>query len=74
MAVPMKIRLGTHVSLTNTSDATTFEPCTQQLLNCTVDDNKIWYTKHIFHPLFPSMLQHYMFVNNNKYPQATNCF
>ena len=30
MAVPMTIRLGTHVSLTITSDATTFQPCKQQ--------------------------------------------
>ena len=30
MAVPMTIRLGTHVSLTNTYDATTFQPCKQQ--------------------------------------------
>ena len=30
MAVPMTIRLGTSVSLTITSDATTFQPCKQQ--------------------------------------------
>ena len=30
MAVPMIIRLGTHVSLTINSDATTFQPCKQQ--------------------------------------------
>ena len=30
MAVPMTIRLGTHVSRTITSDATTFQPCKQQ--------------------------------------------
>ena len=30
MAVPMTIRLGTHVSLTKTYDATTFQPCKQQ--------------------------------------------
>ena len=30
MAVPMTIRLGTHVSLTINSDATTFQPCKQQ--------------------------------------------
>ena len=30
MAVPMTIRLGTHVALTITSDATTFQSCKQQ--------------------------------------------
>ena len=30
MAVPMTIKLSTHVSLTITSDATTFQPCKQQ--------------------------------------------
>ena len=30
MAETMTIRLGTHVSLTITSDATTFQPCKQQ--------------------------------------------
>ena len=47
----MTIRLGTHVSLTITSDATTFQPCKQQqivsgnelLLVLIVDDNKTWY-------------------------------
>ena len=29
MAVPMTIRFGTHVSLTITSDAATFQPCKQ---------------------------------------------
>ena len=30
MVVPMTIRLGTHVSLTITSDVTTFQSCKQQ--------------------------------------------
>ena len=30
MAVPMTIRLGTRVSLTNTSEVATFQPCKQQ--------------------------------------------
>ena len=30
MAMSMTIKLGTHVSLTITSDATTFQPCKQQ--------------------------------------------
>ena len=30
MALPMTIKLGTRVSLTITSDATTFQPCKQQ--------------------------------------------
>ena len=38
MAVQMTIILGTHVSLTITSDASTFQPCKQQQI---ASDNKL---------------------------------